>query len=56
MQEAQRVLYDVSRAGVDLRAVTQKLLTDGLAAFEADFQKLLTRVAQGLASAPVAGA
>lgn len=55
MRESQRVLYEVSRAGVDLRAVTQKLLADGLAAFETDFHRLLHRVASGLASAPVAG-
>ena len=50
---AQRELAALADAGVDLDAVTAKLLKDGLASFEKDFAKLLDRIEDALAGARV---
>ena len=46
-------LRDLDEAGIDLDAVTAKLLSDGLASFAKDFATLLDRVAVGVAQARV---
>lgn len=56
MREAQQTLHALAQVGIDLRSVTRTLLADGLAAFEADFQKLLDRVGEGLRTASFVGA
>lgn len=50
--EAVETLAELSRSGVDLSAVTDQLLIDGLGSFERDFLKLLDRLKAGLAAAP----
>jgi len=50
--DAEEVLSQLSRAGVELAAVTERLLTEGLASFERDFLKLLDRLRSALAAAP----
>jgi len=45
---AERDLAAAKAAGIDLDAVTAKLLVDGLASFQADFTKLLDRVESGV--------
>ncbi len=52
---AKAELTAVRAAGVDLDAVTAKLLKDGLASFEKDFLKLLDRIEDALAVARVGG-
>ncbi|MFN0148640.1 MAG: bifunctional transaldolase/phosoglucose isomerase [Dehalococcoidia bacterium] len=60
LAESEKHLADLAAAGIDLDAVTAKLLTDGLASFEKDFLRLLDRVESGMALArvgrPVTGA
>jgi len=51
LDEAARVLGALGEAGIDLDAVTAKLLSDGLATFARDFATLLDRVAVGVAQA-----
>ena len=51
LARAEEELAALAKADVDLDAVTAKLLTDGLAAFEADFLKLLAQVQSALAIA-----
>ena len=46
---AERDLAAAKDAGIDLGAVTAKLLVDGLASFEKDFKTLLDRVESGVA-------
>ncbi|MGH2631911.1 MAG: transaldolase [Tepidiformaceae bacterium] len=46
---AEQDLAAAKAAGIDLDAVTAKLLVDGLASFEGDFTKLLGRVESGMA-------
>jgi transaldolase len=48
MQAAEAELGALAAAGVDLDATTDRLLGEGLAAFERDFQKLLTSIASAL--------
>jgi len=56
MREAGSILQRAREAGIDMRAVTSRLLAEGLASFEADFRKLLDRVGEGLrTAAPVSG-
>ena len=50
MAAAEAHLAALPAAGVDLEAVTAKLLDEGLAAFERDFQKLLDRIGEALAA------
>ncbi len=50
--DARRVLDAVAVAGIDLEAVTDKLLVDGLASFEGDFVSLLDKLGRRLATAP----
>ena len=45
---AERDLAAAKDAGIDLNAVTAKLLVDGLASFEKDFKTLLDRVESGV--------
>lgn len=54
LDEARTTLDALASAGIDLGEVTARLLTEGLAAFERDFQKLLDRIAEAL-SAETAG-
>jgi transaldolase/glucose-6-phosphate isomerase len=49
LEQSKRDLEAVASAGVDLDAVTAKLLVDGLASFEKDFLKLLDRIDSALA-------
>jgi transaldolase/glucose-6-phosphate isomerase len=49
LDDADRTLAALKAAGVDLDAVTAKLLVDGLAAFDHDFGKLLAKVDATLA-------
>ncbi|MEP7214681.1 MAG: bifunctional transaldolase/phosoglucose isomerase [Anaerolineaceae bacterium] len=53
LARAEEELAALAKAGVDLDAVTGKLLIDGLAAFDKDFQKLLGQVQAALARARV---
>jgi glucose-6-phosphate isomerase len=46
LDEAHAVLQQLGGAGIDLAAVTGKLLTEGLASFSASFDKLLAAIAQ----------
>ncbi len=46
MDEAQTQLIQLAEAGIDLDAITQKLLDDGVAAFAAAFAALLASVAE----------
>ncbi|MFN0095771.1 MAG: transaldolase, partial [Dehalococcoidia bacterium] len=46
-------LRGIAAAGVDLDAVTDRLLVEGLAAFDKDFRKLLDRIAGALTEARV---
>ena len=50
---AESELAALAKAGIDLEAVTAKLLSDGLASFQKDFQKLLDQVASALAVARI---
>ncbi|MDZ7727152.1 MAG: transaldolase family protein [Dehalococcoidia bacterium] len=56
MDEARKALQELTMAGIDLRAVTDQLLIDGLASFDRDFQSLLDRIRATLAPAAVGGA
>lgn len=56
LEAADMVLSDLADAGIDLRAVTDQLLVEGLDAFASDFEKLLERIGDELdrfAPAPV---
>lgn len=48
LDAAPRTLAALAEAGVDLPAVTARLLVEGLAAFQADFDTLLARVGEAL--------
>ncbi|MFN8638460.1 MAG: transaldolase [Dehalococcoidia bacterium] len=52
LDEAPGTLEALAGAGVDLDTVTEKLLVDGLAAFQADFDTLLARVREALEARP----
>ena len=52
MDTAPARLQALADAGIDLGAVTDQLLVDGLDAFERDFKKLLAGIAEALAAAP----
>ena len=52
LADARRVLAETAAVGVDLEAVTDKLLVDGLASFEGDFNALLDKLGRRLATAP----
>ena len=47
--DADHILASLKANGIDLDAVTEKLLDDGLAAFEKDFTKLLAQIEAALA-------
>ena len=49
LDDADRVLAEAAKAGINLDAVTDKLLVDGLASFEKDFLSLLDRLRSQLA-------
>ncbi|MCC6381358.1 MAG: bifunctional transaldolase/phosoglucose isomerase [Dehalococcoidia bacterium] len=49
---AEATLASLAEAGVDMGAVTARLLEEGLASFARDFQKLLDRLAEVLGSGP----
>ena len=49
---ARRLLAAAAAAGVDLEAVTDRLLVDGLASFERDFLALMAKLDRRLATAP----
>ncbi|MGA2285828.1 MAG: bifunctional transaldolase/phosoglucose isomerase, partial [Dehalococcoidia bacterium] len=44
VDEAERIIASLPEAGIDLDAVTAKLLDDGVAAFSGDFEKLLETI------------
>jgi transaldolase/glucose-6-phosphate isomerase len=53
LDEAGRVTRELVAAGIDIDAVTAKLLVDGLAGFQKDFDALLGGVAKSVAAARV---
>jgi transaldolase len=56
MANAPARLAALAEAGIDLKAVTDRLLVDGLDAFERDFKKLLAGIAEALTTAPAGSA
>lgn len=52
LDEAGRLLAEARAAGIDLAAVTDKLLVDGLASFEDSFKALMAKLDRRLATAP----
>ena len=52
LDHARRLLDEAARAGVDLTAVTDTLLVEGLAAFAQSAEALMARLARRLATAP----
>jgi transaldolase/glucose-6-phosphate isomerase len=48
MTESERVLEEAGRAGIDLHAIGAELLDEGLAAFGADFEKLLAEIEKAM--------
>lgn len=54
--EAESTLSALGQSGIDLTAVTDTLLVEGLAAFERDFLKLLDRLKAALAATPAGSA
>ena len=52
LDEAARLLAGAAEAGIDLEAVTDKLLVDGLASFEDSYRALMARLERRLATAP----
>lgn len=52
---ARTLLGELNSAGIDMAAVTSRLLVEGLDAFDRDFQRLLDRIGQAIGS-PVASA
>jgi transaldolase len=44
LQEAERQLADLAAVGIDLTAVTDKLLTEGLASFQKSFDTLIAGI------------
>jgi transaldolase / glucose-6-phosphate isomerase len=48
MDEAERVLSEAAAAGVDLHAIGQELITEGLASFGADFDKLVAEIEKAM--------
>lgn len=55
LDAAPATLAALAQAGVDLEAVTARLLVEGLASFQADFDTLLGRVGEALNAAGAAG-
>jgi len=54
MSEAERALESIERAGISMHDVTTKLITDGIASFEASSAALLNRLKQKAAELDVA--
>lgn len=52
LDEAGRLLAEAEAAGIDLTAVTDKLLVDGLASFEDSYKALMAKLDRRLATAP----
>ncbi|MCY3603603.1 MAG: bifunctional transaldolase/phosoglucose isomerase [Chloroflexi bacterium] len=52
LEEAGRLLAEAEAAGIDLTAVTDKLLVDGLASFEDSYKALMAKLDRRLATAP----
>ena len=52
LDEAGRLLGEAEDAGIDLTAVTDKLLVDGLASFEDSYKALMAKLDRRLATAP----
>ena len=52
LDEAGRLLGEAEAAGIDLPAVTDKLLVDGLASFEDSYKALMAKLDRRLATAP----
>ncbi len=52
LDDAARVLDEAAQAGVDMAAVTDRLLAEGLASFEESHRALMDRLARRLANAP----
>ena len=52
LDEAGRLLAEVEASGIDLTAVTDRLLVDGLASFEDSFQALMAKLDRRLSTAP----
>lgn len=53
LEDADRVARGLAAAGIDMEEVTAKLLVDGLAGFQKDFDALLAGVAKSVAAARV---
>ena len=52
LEEAGRLLAEAEASGIDLTAVTDKLLVDGLASFEDSYKALMAKLDRRLATAP----
>ncbi len=52
LEEAGRLLDEAEAAGVDLTAVTDRLLVDGLASFEDSYKALMAKLDRRLSTAP----
>ena len=52
LEEAGRLLAEAEAAGIDLTAVTEKLLVDGLASFEDSYKALMAKLDRRLSTAP----
>ncbi len=52
LDEAARLLEAAAAAGIDMAAVTDKLLVDGLASFEDSYKALMAKLDRRLATAP----
>ncbi|MXW25092.1 MAG: bifunctional transaldolase/phosoglucose isomerase [Dehalococcoidia bacterium] len=52
LEEAGRLLGEAEAAGVDLTAVTDRLLVDGLASFEDSYKALMAKLDRRLSTAP----
>ena len=52
LDEASRLLAEAGAAGIDLTAVTDRLLVDGLASFEDSYKALMAKLDRRLSTAP----
>ena len=52
LDEASRQLAEAAEAGIDMTAVTDKLLVDGLASFEESYKALMAKLDRRLSTAP----
>ncbi len=52
LDDAARLLAEAAEAGIDMTAVTDKLLVDGLASFEESYKALMAKLDRRLSTAP----